>query len=537
MKRRPGNIRKDPASSEQLKLGLAIRILRTEQNLSHQALVELAGEYAGRERLHKQRISEIENGRVENPRAETLNAIAYGLGVTVEEIYVKARELSHLPPASNHILTISRDIPINLSVDGSDFDRKKLIGRLGELGLNNSIASSLLGSGSVESIIRGELKVDIQKSLLQLNLRQAYIDQKYLRLAEAVAQVSASLTRLALEAERLHYSLGRGEYGTCHEILDQLLSSDLLSGEQRPGLIFDYVQTGYIHYANSGNRSAIEDLYSRTFETDWRHLEPRLLCLLAEMQQEIATRDLDPKLLQENLQNLSQLEETCKTDHETYEHLQILRALGLRRLGERGDCSHLDESIAIHRKLLLGPTKRRIEISSSFGNALLRRFELTGTVSDLDQALEILSLVEKPKAEVLISELELFPRALNALGNAYRSRVNLSGKTEDFARSIECYAQAERYWSEEEFPYEWAMLQKNKAKATLVFARKQEVSIDFVQRAIEQAENSLLYRTLDQAPYQFHSLTEVVDGLRHLKAELESKTNGAASRRKQNDAG
>ena len=112
--------------------------------------------------------------------------------------------------------------------------------------------------------------------------------------------------------------------------------------------------------------------YSRTFETDWRHLEPRLLCLLAEMQQEIATRDLDPKLLQEILQNLSQLEETCKTDHETYEHLQILRALGLRRLGERGDCSHLDESIAIHRKLLLGPTKRRIEISSSFGKYRFR---------------------------------------------------------------------------------------------------------------------------------------------------------------------
>jgi transcriptional regulator with XRE-family HTH domain len=532
MKGRPGNIPKDPASPNKPKLGLAIKILRLEQNLTQQALVELAGEYMGREKLHKQRISELENERVDKPHAETLSSIAHALGVTVEDIYVKARQLSAPLPGAAHISPIGRDITINLSIDGLHFDREKLVERLQNLGLDDAIATALLGSGTVEHLTRGELKVGIQKSLLQLNLRQAYTDQKYLHLSEAAGRVGASLARFKSKAERLHYCLGRGEYGTCHQILKQLLTSDLLSEEQRAGLIFDYVQTGYIHYANSGNRSAIEGLYTRTFQTDWHHLEPRLLCLLAEMQQEIATRDLNPKFLQENLRSLSLLEKICRPDRRTYEHLLILRALGLRRLGERGDCAKLDESITIHRKLMRRQTRRYIEISSSFGNALLRRFELTGNVSDLDQAQEVLSRVQKPKAEVLISELEAFPKALNALGNLYRHRVGLVGRTEDFARSIECYTKAERYWSEEESPYEWAMLQKNKAKATLVFAQKQEVTAEFVQSAIEQAENSLCYRTKEQSPYQFRGLLEMIDELSRIKDELLLKAKGATHERR-----
>lgn len=521
MKDRPAKFRKDPAQSTPL--GLAIKIMRKEQNLTQEALADLAGERAGRDRLHKQRISEIENGWVDDPHPDTLSAIAEALDTTIEELYVKAQKLADAARGIGQVSSVGRDVVINLSIDGSGFDRDKLLAQLENFGIDSSAAATLLGSSTVEHLAGRELKVGIQSSFLKHNLRQAHHNKKYLHLSAVADRVGVSLAMIKSHAEQLHHCLGRGDYGMCHELLKHLLASDLLSAEQKNDLTFDFVQTGYIHYANSGNRSAIRELYSRVFDGDWRKLQPRLLCLLAEMQQEIATRDLDSGLLQENLASLSRFEEVCRADPETHEYLLILRALCLRRIGERGDRAKLEQSIGLHRKLIKRPTRRFIEISSSFGNALLRRYETDRNVRDLDEAQAVLSRVDKPKAETLLSELEAYPRSLNALGNACRHRVVLSGRSEDFARAIECYTKAESYWSEETSPYEWAMLQKNKAKATLLFATKQEVTPEFLQNAIEQAQSSMRYRTKEEAPYQHQGLVEIVDKLKRLRADLQKQ--------------
>jgi transcriptional regulator with XRE-family HTH domain len=71
-------------------LGMAIRHFRDEKRLTQEDIVNAAGEE--NPKFDKQRISDIETGRVASLHAATLNLIAKGLGVTVAELKKKAEE-------------------------------------------------------------------------------------------------------------------------------------------------------------------------------------------------------------------------------------------------------------------------------------------------------------------------------------------------------------------------------------------------------------------------------------------------------------
>jgi transcriptional regulator with XRE-family HTH domain len=137
MARRSGKIRQNPDPSRP-SWGAATRLLRKGQNLSQEKLAELAG-------LHKQRISEIENGRVTEPHAETLYAIAVGLGYEFEEMHAKACELSLKHTDGGHTIHVGRDVIVNIDVNDGSVDRGKLLGELQRItGLEPDQARRLL---------------------------------------------------------------------------------------------------------------------------------------------------------------------------------------------------------------------------------------------------------------------------------------------------------------------------------------------------------------------------------------------------------
>jgi hypothetical protein len=64
------------------------------------------------------------------------------------------------------------------------------------------------------------------------------------------------------------------------------------------------------------------------------------------------------------------------------------------------------------------------------------------------------------------------------------------------------------------------MLQKNKAKATLLFAGAHDVSREFVQAAIDQARRAIGYRTKKEAPYQHEGLIDILGQLEAARQEI-----------------
>lgn len=75
-----------------------------------------------------------------------------------------------------------------------------------------------------------------------------------------------TVNALRAHAEQAHYALGRGDYATAHLVLGQILDKDLFSDKQESDLIR---RIGYIHFANSGNRSGMP--YQHQFAMEVLH--------------------------------------------------------------------------------------------------------------------------------------------------------------------------------------------------------------------------------------------------------------------------
>jgi tetratricopeptide (TPR) repeat protein len=307
-------------------------------------------------------------------------------------------------------------------------------------------------------------------------------------------------------------------YGDAQNNIAYIMTNQLVSEADRLEFVFDYFLTGYLHLANTGISSEITQLHRQAFSEYAEKIDPMLLCLLAEMQQEVATRDLKDGPLEGSLAALEELLPRCSQHAEANEYCEILIALCLRRLGERGRTPLLEASLDLHQSLMNEQTRRPIEIANNYGIALIRYFEETRIPKYLNDARDILEGIKPPKDGSSVSEYQCFPKVLNNLGNIAKQLILVTNKSHYLLQAMECYGEAEKYWSEIESPYEWAMLQKNKAESRLfhmqVFGREPTL----LDKAIAEIESSLKYRTQGEASWQSNRSQEVLEHLLRLRS-------------------
>jgi hypothetical protein len=95
--------------------------------------------------------------------------------------------------------------------------------------------------------------------------------------------------------------------------------------------------------------------------------------------------------------------------------------------------------------------------------------------------------------------------------------ILVTKKTSLLSQAVECYSEAENYWNQTDSPYEWAMLQKNKAESRLFHMQVFGMESELYRRAIGEVEASLRYRTDQEASWQSNRSKEVLRGLLQLE--------------------
>jgi tetratricopeptide (TPR) repeat protein len=417
--------------------------------------------------------------------------------------------------AESNSIAAGGDITINLVITDGALNQQSLLRQINEkAGLDAETVFKIFGETGQNITTARNL---VERLTLDAIAQSVELTDKYATLSDLAATRRAEAEALEEAFGEISRALSERRYGDAHKYITLVMESTAIGESSRAEFVFDYFLTGYLHLANSGIGSEIRLLHEKAFNEYARQLDPMLLCLLAEMQQEIATRDLKDVPLENCLRSLEDLLPRCDGQSEALEYCQILTALCLRRLGERRRLSLLDESIILHESLMKRPTKRTIEITNNYGIALIRYFEATQDPSYLSKAKTVLEALKPPVDGSLVSEYQCYPKVLNNLGNVAKQMIRVTKKTSLLSQAVECYSEAENYWNQTDSPYEWAMLQKNKAESRLFHMQVFGMESELYRRAIGEVEASLRYRTDQEASWQSNRSKEVLRGLLKLE--------------------
>lgn len=396
--------------------------------------------------------------------------------------------------ATDHALAAGRDIVINIDA--------------GSPALVRAIVEEELAKLTGRPNARIRLKNNKSASIEDMN--------EYTHRISAVAYVQAGDNRSKFRdyaADYLHraqtneriwrlfngvdQSFRKKDFKRAHLLLGKLLEIKELTDE-RDDIIENYLVSGYIYYANTGNTSGMLALIEEAQQNFFGTVNESIEYLLIEVQQEIATRQQNDTLLHDNEHLL--LDFLARKEIAP-EHSGLLGLL-YRRLGERGSVAYLRKAEDVFRAIQRKRKSLNVEEANNFGIALIRDFELTQDASKLDEALQVLTAIDFNTQKHPLPDYLSLPKAINNIGNAYKQKLVLTKQSDFYAQAIENYTRAERYWSEKSAPYEWAMLQKNKAETRVTYFHISG-KVEVLSTAAEEITASLKYRTEAQSPYQF----------------------------------
>lgn len=265
-----------------------------------------------------------------------------------------------------------------------------------------------------------------------------------------------------------------------------------------------YWYSGLIAYGITNDITALKKLFSTKSE---KSESVELNLLIFDIEQEVYTRNTEI----ENLKNLE--ERMIQTNHNDFNDKQkckFYNSLGLlqRRIGERYSPNHLERAIKnLNKSLELCSSENvKTDILNNLGITLIRTYEqntvLTNYLNDaekyLNESSEIFNALQNQPLEYFMTQ----SKVLNNLGNVYKQRLFLNRKFSDGMKAIGFYDNASQIWREDIAPYEWGMLQKNKA-SILIFMAIEGDDVKHAEEALELAKSSLKYRTLESSPVQW----------------------------------
>jgi tetratricopeptide (TPR) repeat protein len=306
-------------------------------------------------------------------------------------------------------------------------------------------------------------------------------------------------------------SLQDHDYLKAHGLFRAALESDP-ADKVKPRIVYDYFVSGYVGYSLVSDVDAIRGIISELRSRYHNHFDRSIDISIAEAHQEVATRQVSDEMLAENELILGDLLRSYGKDD-----TQCLNLLGLlyRRFGERksvGDrrIPYLEQAmktfLAIQR---LEGDRMSVETKNNWAITLIRHFELTKDAASLDTAEALLESIDY-RAQVLpLPDFLALPKALNNRGNIFKQRMAHSGDVHCYPAAIEQYSRTERFWDEAGSPYEWAMIQKNKADVRCEYMTIAGFHRSTADTALREIELSLKYRTEENAPYQYQRSLEV----------------------------
>ncbi|MEM9010618.1 MAG: hypothetical protein AAGE18_05275 [Pseudomonadota bacterium] len=422
--------------------------------------------------------------------------------------------------AENHSLAAGRDLIVNITMENGRVGAEDFIYSLSQaLKIPTDQLKSFFKDSQIHSISAENISKLIERLVIELDIQDHMRQGRYSKLENITAQVSESFQKLSVTLSNLESLIAQRKYREAHSEIHEIITDRLLPENYTGELIFDYFQTGYLAFANEGDRSAVQRLCRQAENEYGEHLSPALIVLLAEMEQEYATRDDDTVLLKENLRLLQNLINRHPHTRLSLEYIDILIGVCQRRIGERNEPEFLDLAEKKFRQCLLKETRRNIEISNNLAITLVRKFENSGKIEELNEAETVLKEIKIPEDSSLISEFQSYPKSLNNLGNVFKQRIKIEPRADFVSEAIRLYSEAEKYWTEENAPYEWAMLQKNKADTRLAFGQAVFVGEEFLKKGLEGIKDALRYRTLEDAPYQYKKTVSVKEGIKALIAK------------------
>lgn len=301
------------------------------------------------------------------------------------------------------------------------------------------------------------------------------------------------------------------QFGSAHRLYGAAL--DTAPAEIKPQVVFDYVASGYVAYSLQSDGEGLRALLDRCDSQFVAHMDARLKMLIAEAHQEVATRQESGSMLMENDRLLCELEtEVGKDDL----RLLNLRGLLFRRLGERPENSdevrleYLSQAVSIFQRInAVADRAMGAEILNNWAISLIRTFELTTVGSWLDEAEAVLNKIDFGAKSQPLNDFLALPKGLNNLGNIGKQRLQHTKDSHWYSFAIENYGKAEKYWTESDTPYEWAMIKKNMADVRCVSMEVSGFSKKTAEVALSEIEESLKYRNAANAPYQYRRSMEV----------------------------
>lgn len=316
------------------------------------------------------------------------------------------------------------------------------------------------------------------------------------------------MSLLEVKKQSAAQHLATGEYRYAHFDLEYILEKSDIKNQERMSLLQDYILTGYIHYGMTNEMSGLRNLIHKIdiFSTN---LDSHVWVLYISLLQELGTRATSIEELEKAVALLESVKSTNINTKILYSN-----ALGLayRRVGERNKLELLKKSQTVLQEALTNEIERpllHVDILNNLGITQIRIYEATKQEYFLDEAKK--SLNEGLDIDVPIENIESFiirPKLLNNLGNYYKQKFFIHNTAKYALRALAQYEAAEMIWTKKQAPYEWGMLQKNKAAVKFYLAKTND-DLELMEEVVSDCLMSIKYRTITDAPYQWTKTTQV----------------------------
>lgn len=315
-------------------------------------------------------------------------------------------------------------------------------------------------------------------------------------------------------------SLREQDYMLAHAKFQKALSTDP-ADDIKQKLVYDYFVSGYVGFSLASDVQAIRRIITEVRTRYHNHFDRSINISIAEAHQEVATRQASDDMLIENEQIIDDLLATYGP-----EDLQCLNLQGLlyRRFGERKSSGarrleRLETAISVFETISrLTEGKVSVEATNNWAISLIRQYELSGDIASLDEAERLLEAIDYDSRDPLpLLDFLSLPKALNNLGNIHKQRLASTGDVYVYTKAVETYGRTERFWNEGGSPYEWAMIQKNKAEARCAYMEANGYHKPTAQTALDEIDASMKYRNQESAPYQYQRSLDVKARLQALR--------------------
>lgn len=412
----------------------------------------------------------------------------------------------NLVKADSNSIAAGRDINIILGAEAEQVDVGKVLKLAAQRLKLPSLADSSNRTSSSTDEIAGRIIMVAQVGVIEMN--GVYED-----FFNEVDSLKATLQN----AESAFQSQ---QFASAHKFYEVALETAPQSILRR--VVHDFLVSGYIAHSLKSDVASLRKLLENCRQKFIGQMDGSLKIVLAEAHQEIATRQQSASMLIENGQILSDLEEYFDADN-----VQLLNLKGLhcRRMGERTENSELErmrllaEADDIFRRIHeLTKDRMGAEKRNNWAISLIRMFELTSKPEFLDRAEAVLNEIDFSVTALPFNDFLALPKGHNNRGNIFKQRLRRFSDSHCYADAIEAYSAAEKFWTEQDTPYEWAMIQKNKADVRCDYMDVDGFNQKTAEKALSEVEQSLKYRNEMDAPYQFNRSTEVKRRLENMLA-------------------